>query len=54
MANTEHSAAELRLAGEQCSELAKQLQANRDILIEMATELLALADQMDAKDGPAS
>jgi len=45
---------ELRLAAERCSELATQLQANRDMLIEMATELLALADQMDAKDGPSS
>jgi len=49
-----HMPTELRLAAERCSELATQLQANRDMLIEMATELLALADQMDAKDGPAS
>ena len=45
---------ELRLAAERCSELATQLQANRDMLIEMATELLALADAMDANDASAS
>ena len=49
MSDTGHSAAELRLAAEQCSELAKQLQANADMMIDMATELLALADEMDAK-----
>jgi hypothetical protein len=49
MSDTEHPATELRLAAERCSELAKQLQANADMMIDMATELLALADEMDAK-----
>jgi hypothetical protein len=54
MSDTGHQAAELRLAAKQCSELAKQLQANRDMLSEMANELFALAERMVVKEGSAS
>jgi hypothetical protein len=49
MPDTGHRAAELRLAAEHCSELADQLEANRNMLKNMAKELRALADGMDAK-----
>ena len=51
MSDTGRPGGELRLAAERCSELAEQLQANRDMLIEMAKELLALAEGMDAQEG---
>jgi hypothetical protein len=54
MSDTGHTPTELRLAAEHCSELAQQLEANRNMLIEMVKELLALADAMDANDASAS